>query len=386
MTVSLWQDTAAWPGEVEHRYETADICVVGGGITGSILARLFGEAGKDVIVLEAGQVGGGASGRNAGHGIAGMRDNYHDVVERMGHDNALALRRYLVECRDWLWELCKELDVPHERNGSRYLAFDEAEADRLRLAAEALIRDGQDVEWSEDDPYDAGFLGYIEQAGDLGLQPYLLVTRLMATSGATVFENSAVRNIEQAGDTVTVRSKRVTVECRQVVLATNAYSRIIHPYFRDKIFPIRAQAYATEPSPLRIFNCPHGTQDGFEYFRQLPDGRFLIGGYRDRFEEEEVGYGDETTPHLQSGLECWVAERFPEIASLKVTHRWAGTMGFTADSLPIVGRLPDMPEVYFAAGFNGGGMSRGPATALRAAEYVLEGTHPGELHVERLER
>lgn len=385
MTVSLWQDTAAWPGEIEHRHETADVCVIGGGIVGATLATLFGEAGKSVVVLEAGTVGGGASGRNAGHCIAGLRTTYHLAVERFGRQQARDLRQLLVANRDMVQSWCDRFAVPYERNGSQYLGIDAAEAAGMRASALALQADGSDVEFDERDPFDRGFVGRLYQPGDLGLQPYLLVTRLMAASGALVIENSEVREIEHAGDGVTVRSRRATVTCRQAVLATNAYSRILHPFFRDKVFPTRAQMYATEPSVgPRLITMPTGTQDGFEYFRQLPDGRFLIGGYRDRFVDEEVGYGDETTPHLQAGLQAWVAERFPEVATLRVTHRWAGIMGFTSDALPIIGRLPDAPNVYFAVGFTGSGMSFGPVTARLAAEYVLSGTHPGLFHVDRL--
>jgi gamma-glutamylputrescine oxidase len=385
MTVSLWQDTAAWPGEVAHRRETADVCVVGGGIVGATLAKLLGEAGKAVIVLEAGTIAGGASGRNAGHCIGGMRNSYHRAIERHGREQARALRDFLLSSRELVRGWCDEYQVPYERNGSQYLGIDAAEADELRASARALLADGAEIEFSERDPYERGFAGRLYQPGDLGLQPYLLVTRLMTASGATVFENCAVRAIEQAGETVTLRAQRATVTCKQAILATNAYSRTLHPYFRDKIFPTRAQMYATAPSDApRLLTMPTGTQDGFEYFRQLPDGRFLIGGYRDRFVDEEVGYDDETTPHLQAGLEGWVRERFPEVAQLAITHRWAGTMGFTPDALPIIGRLPDLPNVYFAVGFTGGGMSAGPATARAAVEYMLAGTHPGLLHAERL--
>ncbi len=384
MTVSLWQDTASWPGEVEHQQVTADICIVGGGVVGTLLATFFGEAGKSVVVLESGQIAGGASGRNAGHCIGGLRTNYHEAIERWGHSRAKDFRRFLIESRDMVWNYCQQHDVPFERNGSRFLGADEAEAAGLRAAAKALQADGEDVEYTDGDPWDRGFIGTLFQPGDLGLQPFLLVTRLMAASGALVIENSEVRTIEQRGDTVILRSKRATVECQQAVLATNAYSRILHPYFRDKVFPTRAQMYATEPGSERIFDTPTGTEDGFEYFRQLSDGRFLIGGYRDRFIDEEVGFADETTPHLQSGLEDWVAARFPEVARLKVTHRWAGIMGFTEDGLPLVGTLPDMPRVAFAVGFNGGGMSMGPATARMTAEYILSGAKPDLLHVDRL--
>jgi gamma-glutamylputrescine oxidase len=385
MTVSLWQDTAAWPGEIEHRREVADVCVVGAGIVGATLAKLLGEAGKSVVVLESNQVATGASGRNAGHCIAGLRNTYHLAVERLGRDKARELRAMLVENREMVHGYVERYNVPYERNGSQYLGVDAKEGAELRASAQALIADGSDVEFSERDPFDRGFHGRLYQPGDLALQPYLLVTRLMADSGALVIENSEVREIEQRGETVILRSRKATVECRQAVLATNAYSRILHPYFRDKIFPTRAQMYATEPSSApRLITMPTGTEDGFEYFRQLPDGRFLIGGYRDRFIDEEVGYGDETTEHLQAGMQGWVAERFPEIAKLKVTHRWAGIMGFTKDALPLVGRLPDMPNVYFAAGFTGSGMSFGPLTARLTVEYLLSGAHPGLFHADRL--
>ena len=385
MTVSLWQDTASWPGEVEHQQVSADICVVGAGIVGTLLAKLLVEAGKSVVVLEAATIASGASGRNAGHCIGGLRDSYHLAIERWGHDRARNFRKFLIESRDMVWEYCKTYDIPHERNGSRYLGFDEAEAASLRLSAAALQADGEDVEYFDGDPWDRGFHGTLFQHGDIGLQPFLLVNRLMADSGALVIENSPLRVIEQQGDRVILRSKLATVECSQAVLATNAYSRLVHPYFRDKVFPTRAQMYATEPSSERLIDTPTGTEDGFEYFRQLADGRFLIGGYRDRFIDEEVGYNDETTPHLQAGLEDWVAARFPEVAKLKITHRWAGTMGFTSDSLPLVGTLPDMDRVYFAVGFNGGGMSLGPATARMTTEYILSGTKPDLLHIDRLE-
>jgi glycine/D-amino acid oxidase-like deaminating enzyme len=385
MTVSLWQDTAAWPGATEHEQIAADIAIVGGGIVGATLATLLASAGRDVVVLEAGYVGSGASGRNAGHCIAGLRTNYHRAVQKYGRERAIALRQQMLENREMVREFCDRLTVPYEQKGSQYLGIDAAEGAELRACAEALQADGFEAEFSDQDPYGRGFIGRLYQPGDFWLQPWLLVTRLMASSGARVLENCEVRAIEQAGDTVTIRGRRATVTCRQAILATNAYSRNLHEYFRDKVFPTRAQMYATEPSPEpRLIEMPTGTEDGFEYFRQLPDGRFLIGGYRDRFAEEEVGYGDETTPHLQAGMQAWVAERFPEVAKLAVTHRWAGIMGFTSDAMPLIGRLPDMPNVAFAVGFTGSGMSYGPLAARLTADYVLDGIHPGLFHVDRL--
>jgi len=385
MTVSLWQDTASWLGEVEHGRIVADIAIVGGGIVGATLATFLAGAGRDVVVLEAGIVAGGASGRNAGHCIAGLRNSYHHAVERLGRDSARNLRSLMLENREMVAGFCDRLNVPYERNGSQYLGIDAAEGAELHACAEAFLADGFEVEFSETDPWGREFFGHLYQPGDLALQPYLLVSRLMASSGARVLENCEVRAIEQTGDTVTIRGRRATVECRHAILATNAYSRNLHEYFRDKVFPTRAQMYATESSAApRLITMPTGCDDGNAYFRQLPDGRFLIGGHRDRFVDAEVGYGDETTPQLQASMQTWVAQRFPEIAKLKVTHRWAGIMGFTADSMPLIGRLPDMLNVYFAVGFTGSGMSYGPLAARLTAEYVLDGAHPGLFHADRL--
>ena len=377
MTVSLWQDTAAWPDEVDHEQIATDICVIGGGFVGGVLATLLVERGHRVVVVEAGHVGSGASGRNAGHCIAGFRDSYHLLINRLGHDTARQLRAQSVEARDWVADRCRDLGVPFEANGSRYLAINEVERQRLLASYEALLDDGQDVEWHEEDPWDRAFQGMIYQSGDLGLQPYLLTSRLMAASGARIIEHNPAREIARESDQVIVKTRRVTVRCDQAILATNAYSRLLHPFFRDRVKPTRAQAFATEPLGFRMFDGPTGTNDGFEYFRQLPDTRFIIGGYRDIFPDEEVGYADETTPHLQEGLERWAATHFPELADIRVTHRWSGIMGFTDDGMPLVGELEDLPGVYYCVGFNGGGMSMGPVAANRAVALMLDGSSPG---------
>lgn len=389
MTVSFWQDTAAWPGEIEHERIVADIAIVGGGIVGATLATLLAGSGRDVVVLEAGVVGSGASGRNAGHCIAGLRNSYHTAVAHYGRDAAKALRHQLLDNREMVRGFCDTLKVPYEQKGSQCLAMDADEAAALRACAEAFLADGFDVEYSEIDPYDRGFSARLYQPGDFWLQPYLLVTRLMASSGARILENCEVRAIEQQGETVTIRGRRATVECKQAVLATNAWSRTLHEYFRDKVFPTRAQMFATEPtSDPRLIEMPTGIDaykgSGGEYFRQLPDGRLLIGGFRTRFTDEEVGLGNETTPQLQAAMQGWVAERFPELAKLQVTHRWAGIMGFSVDGMPLVGRLPDMPNIYFSVGFTGAGVSYGPLAARLTAEYMLDGVHPGLFHVDRL--
>ncbi len=382
-TVSIWQDTAVWPA-LPHRREEVDVCIVGAGVVGSSLATFLTRAGKSVIVLEARDVALGASGRNAGHVIATNRAGYHTAIEQLGHAAARDHRELSMRNRAIVKQFLDDYSVWYEQPGSMKFASNPEEARTLEASARALAADGYDVEWLAQDPTGRGFFGALVQAGDIATQSYWLVTQIMAHSGAEVIPNCAVRRIAQERDTVTVHGQRATVRAKQVCLCTNAYSRTLHPYFWNKVFPTRGQMLATAPTG-RFLEQMAGANWGYEYFRQLPDGRFIIGGGRDHFADEEVGYNDhETTPHLQAALESFLHQHFPELREVPIEHRWSGIMGYTADEMPLVGWLPDLSNVYFAVGFTGSGMGLGPATAERAAELMLKGTHPGVISADRL--
>jgi glycine/D-amino acid oxidase-like deaminating enzyme len=382
-SVSIWQDTSAWP-ELEQRNLECDVCVVGAGVVGSTLATFLTRAGKSVIVLEARDVALGASGRNAGFVATLLEPTYHEQVEQFGAAHAREVREISMRTRTILKGFLDDYGVWYEQNGSMIFGIDEAEQQELVDEAAALQRDGYAVELFDRDPTGHGFFGAIYEPGDLATQPYWLVTRIMANSGATVIPNCSVWKLEQAADGIVVHGQRATVRATQVCLCTNAYSPAIHPYFNEIVAPKRAQILVTSPVP-RFLDVPVSVEAGFQYFRQLPDGRFLVGGQRNRFVDEEVGYNDvETSRGVQGEIERFVLRHFPELAGTTIERRWSGILGFTPDHLPVVGRLPDMPDVYFAVGFSGEGMGMGAATAERTAALMLTGAHPGVLSADRL--
>ncbi|HLI51537.1 MAG TPA: FAD-dependent oxidoreductase [Thermomicrobiaceae bacterium] len=384
-TVSIWQDTSIWPGfPTKHEQIDADVCIIGAGIVGGTLATFLSRAGKSAVVMEARDVGLGASGRNAGHVSVPMQVHYASAIERLGRDTVMEACRLGFRNREIIKGFLDDYGVWYEQPGSMAFAWDEEEAKQLAASARQMQADGYEVEFFEKDPTGREFAAALYRPGNIATQSYWLVTEVLAHSGARVIPNCAVFKIEQSGGTVTVHGQRATVRAAQVCLCTNAYSRTLHPYFADKVLPTRAQMLATAPTE-RFTELMMGCEWGYEYFRQLPDGRFLIGGWRNRFPEEEVGYNDyETTPHLQAGLESFLQKYFPELNGLPVEHRWSGIMGFTPDEMPLIGRLPDLPNVYFAVGFTGGGMGIGAATAERCAELMLHGTNPGIFSAERL--
>jgi gamma-glutamylputrescine oxidase len=164
---------------------------------------------------------------------------------------------------------------------------------------------------------------------------------------------------------VIVTAGEAECEAGVVILATNAYSSQLVPSV--KIQPTRAQMVATAPDPSPIADMPVYSNFGYRYWRQLATGEVLLGGWRDTSLETEKTYEDQPTPGIQAHLDAALGELH---VSAAVTHRWAGTMGFTESGLPLAGPLEGMPNVYICAGFTGHGMGFAFMTAKRVAEAI----------------
>jgi gamma-glutamylputrescine oxidase len=379
MTVSYWQDKSA------DQLLDCDVAVIGAGIVGAYTARCLHEAGQTVVLLEARHVAAGATGRNAGMVLTGLAAYYHEAIARYGPAAAAEIWQLTLANRARMFALAAELGVYYEQKGSYLLALDAAEAAEVAQAAQALQTAGIRGEFSQHDPTGRGFAAAYYQPDDGATHPAALAEALARTSGARLIENSEVFSLEPEGAGMVVRSRLATVRCRQVALCTNAYAPLLNPYFADKVLPTRAQVLVTAPVATPLFPCPGYADYGYEYFRQLPDGRFLLGGWRQHFREAEVGYEDHTTPGVQAGLDGFLLRYWPELAGVPITHRWSGVMGFSRDHIPLVGTLPDLPAVGFAVGFTGHGLGWGLKTAERLVDLLLHGTDPGVLNARRLD-
>jgi gamma-glutamylputrescine oxidase len=120
-----------------------------------------------------------------------------------------------------------------------------------------------------------------------------------------------------------------------------------------------------------VFARPAYANRGYQYWRQTPEGRVLVGGWRDTAVDEEVGEEERTTDRIQEQLQAFLNKHG---VGAPVTHRWAGTMGFSHDALPYVGRIAE--RVFVCGGFTGHGMAFGPASAELVAALVRGSTHP----------
>jgi glycine/D-amino acid oxidase-like deaminating enzyme len=131
---------------------------------------------------------------------------------------------------------------------------------------------------------------------------------------------------------------------------------------------------ATAPLQKRLFDCPHYARQGFDYWQQLPDGRVVLGGFRDFSILTEMTDDETTTDQIQRALDAFLAELLGELP--EITHRWAGIFGLTQDLLPLVGPVPGHDGVWVAAGYSGHGNVFGLLCGELVASAIQGGSDP----------
>ncbi len=377
MSVGLWQTT-----DRTLPCAKAEVVIVGAGLIGAYLALRLGKQGTDVLVVEARHVAGGASGRNGGLLLTGIAHSYKRACELYGRETTRDLWKLTLRNREQMIELARRFGTPVRRCGSYMLACDDRQADELHESAELMRADGFAVEWYPADPLRRGFVAAVGNPDDGAIQPARLTEALLRASGATVHETAEVYALEPQADGVLVRTRSADVLARRVVLATNAWTPLLLPEFEGLIVPGRGQVFATAPArPVLERAC--SCDDGFEYFQQTPEGRLVLGGYRKLAIVEETTYADQITPRIQRALEQFLARYFPELADVPIERRWSGTMAFTPDGLPLVGRLRRDERIAFATGFNGHGLGLG-IVVVEALLNELAGGDAGMFAARRL--
>jgi glycine/D-amino acid oxidase-like deaminating enzyme len=254
------------------------------------------------------------------------------------------------------------------RTDSLRLAADEEERDEIRGEYEAMREDGIDAEWV-DEPADRRFHGAILHPGDGALQPARFVRRLAARAadaGAEIREHDRVEDV-------------AALDAEQVIVATDGYGHGLVPELADLIWPTRGQVIVSRPLDRVLYDKPHYARQGFDYWQQLPDGRVLLGGFRDVSIMDELTDVEETTPTIQASLERFLGELIGE--EPQITHRWAGIFGLTQDMLPLVGRVPGRDGVWVAGGYSGHGNVLGFACGELVAGAIRGDTSSPQLQL-----
>lgn len=351
--------------------------MVGGGLVGLSTAYWLARHGQSPLLLEAGNLAARASGRNAGFLLSGVAQ----VVERLGRpqerDGLLDFWRATIANRELLRrELIDpgRVDCDFLPEGSWLATVGDPSA--LQQACETLRGEGLDLDWrGAEAAYAASgsraILGGIFTARDGGLHPVKLCHGMAEAGGFAVECGFRVRSLEARGDRALLVSEGRSVIAERVVLTLNAYAPRVLPQLASAVRPVRGQILATAPGE-RFLQGVWYLNDGFEYVRQLADGTLLVGGRRLAAEADERGYAETPTATVQGALEEVLRELFPGCGDRPIVQRWAGTMAFTPNCLPCIGRLDHLPAVTYGVGFNGHGLSLGFLAGRHLALQALE--------------
>lgn len=340
--------------------QSTDVCVVGLGGSGLTCILGLRRFGLRVVGLDAGAIGSGAAGRNGGFLLAGLAAFYHDAIERYGRERAAALYRLTQAEIDRIAVVTPDLI---QRIGSLRIADSPEERADCRHQLAAMHEDGL-VAQSYSGPEGEGIL----VPGDATFNP-LARCRALATlatdAGAVLHEQSRVIGIDASG----VHTTDGWVHCRTVVVAVDGRLERLLPELAGRVRTARLQMLATAPAPEVRFTRPMYARWGYDYWQQRPDGTIALGGARDVGGDAE--WTDDATPTaaVQGALEHRLREKLGVRAP--VTHRWAASVGYTADGLPIAERVRS--NVWAIGGYCGTGNVIGSLLGRATARAIGRG-------------
>lgn len=337
---------------------TADLCVVGLGGSGLAAVGAALAAGRTAVGIDAGSVGGAAAGRNAGFLLAGMAPFHHDLAGSVGAERAIGLYR-LTQAE--IARMAAETPEDIRLTGSLRIAASEEELADCGRQLEVMGSHGLLVQPFEG-PEGSGLLF----PGDGVVQPLARcrsLARRAAEGGARLFERTEA--VEITGTRVSTPFGRV--DCGAVVVAVDGGLERLLPELSGRVRTARAQVLATEPLGEIRFPRPVYTRWGYDYYQQLPDCRLLLGGFRDRAMETEWTNETEPTGEIQGHLESFLRDELKVTAA--VTHRWAGSIAFTDDQLPVLEEV--RPNVWACGAYSGTGNVVGALCGREAARQAL---------------
>ncbi|MER9762663.1 FAD-binding oxidoreductase [Mesorhizobium sp. M0138] len=341
---------------------SCDVVVVGGGFTGLSAAAHLAKAGADVVLIEAHRFGDGASGRNGGQLGTGQRAWAEEMEAEYGFSRAKALFDLAEEAKAHLLEFAAvnqididympgQLSVAHKpRYLDDYKAHAEIMAGRFNYPHIAFM----DARETAERLGSTRYFGGTRDTGTGHIHPMKLVigtAKVAAAAGAHLFEQTLSTGVTSSGGKVRVTTSRGTITAQKCLIGVNAYGGTLEPVSAAHIMPIGSFIGATVPLGVHSKVLPGGeavddSRFVVRYFRKSRDGRLLFGG------REVYGVNDPKDIHVH--IRRQIAELYPELSDVEITHGWGGYVGITMPRKPFVREV--MPNVISAGGYSGHGV------------------------------
>jgi len=367
--IPYWWDTApALPNlTIRPLPASADVVVIGSGYTGLSAARVLALRGVQVVVLEKETFGWGASSRNGGQVLTGLKWGPSALIEKVGLMRAKELYAASLASTKYLEDLIDEENIGCEYTRSGHVEaackphhFQHYQHEQEVLAREfnhqVTLIDRPDQQRELGSQYYHGLL-IDEDSGALHPAQYARGLAICASgTGALLFENTPATKIVCDGPRYAVVTSRGTITAENVLVATNGYTDEAAREIGKRVFPLGSYMIATEPLPAElaaklipqrrvVFDSKHYLY----YFRLSADNRLLFGG-RAGYQPPTPDSNRKSAEILRRGL----VKVFPELKEVSIEYAWSGNIGVTRDFFP---RMGQHAGIYYALGYAGHGVA-----------------------------
>jgi gamma-glutamylputrescine oxidase len=341
---------------------TADVAIIGGGFTGLQAAFNLARLGASVVLIEGSRFGDGASGRNGGQLGTGQRAWPAELEAELGFERSKALfdmaenaKRYLLDFAEQhgidIEYMPGQMNVAHKRGWEKDYRHDaEVLAQRYGYPHVSFMDREETQERLGSTRYHYG----VRDAGTGHIHPLKLLVglaRVAASAGAKIHEMTPASGIRQAGGKTMIDTPKGTITADRVLIATNAYIGNLEPVTAAHVMPIRSFIGATVPLDKfpEVLPGSEAVADSrfvVRYFRKTRDGRLLFGG--------REAYTSDSPRDISSHIRRQIAEIYPALGSIEMTHAWGGSVGITLPRKPFARDV--LPGVTSLAGYSGHGV------------------------------
>ena len=370
---NYWLTTVEMPKTESGRSlpETADVAVIGAGFTGLSAARTLAKKGVRVVVLESETIGWGASSRNGGMVLTGLKLGVNKLISMYGREKTQQMYAASLASIDCVEQIVREekVDCNLARCGHLEVACKQAHFDDYARQVDVIEREFRHklriVPRSElhgEIGSNIYYGGMVDEAS-AGVNPSRYVAGLGAAAmraGACVFEGTRVEKIERAAHQGTagwkLSTSRGPLWAKDVFVGTSGYTSATTPGLQKKIIPIGSYIITTEVLSAALAQelsprnrMIYDSKNYLYYYRLTPDNRMLFGGRAAFFPES----GDRIRKSAEI-LRRGMIEVYPQLRDSKVEFVWGGTLDFAFDIMPHAG---EMDGLQYAVGYAGHGVA-----------------------------
>ena len=386
---SYWEDTSKENFNLEKLTKNinCEIAIIGGGYTGLLCAiNLIENYNLDVILLEAGKVGWGASSRNGGFcSFPPIKTTYKKLQKIYGKEETKKFFQNSVEGSNYTKDIISNYNIDCDVTGESnfIVAHHPNKFKQIKEQAEIYKNEfGIQTEIYSKEEFNNIGHGGTEQFGALSYKPGFAINPLKFVNGIAkyalskklkIFEHTFVDKIDKINGSYNLKTKEGSVNAKKIVVATNGfYQEGLVPQLNNRILPVISNIIVTRQLTkneidlhnFKTFSPIANTKNLLYYYRKLPDNRILFGTRGDF-----IG-SDHSNLVRSKIMENFFKNIFPSWSNISVDYNWRGLIAMSQKLTPSIGKIKN-EEIYYGFGYHGVGVASAPWTGKQLSKLVF---------------